>query len=122
MSTRRTEGATFDHGAQYFTVRDERFRRQVEAWRTQGVVEQWAGRFVRLSANGIEVEAEADAPDRFVGTPKMSAVARDLLGKAPIELGVRIAEAHRRDGRWVLRCDADFEYGEFDVLVVCSLI
>lgn len=31
MSTRRTEHGCFDHGAQYFTCRDERFHRQVLA-------------------------------------------------------------------------------------------
>ena len=31
MATRRTaEGPSFDHGAQYFTVRDERFERYVQ--------------------------------------------------------------------------------------------
>ena len=44
MATRRSgEMLRFDHGAQYFTVRDERFQRYVGAWLQDGIVAPWAG-------------------------------------------------------------------------------
>lgn len=116
VSTRRTEQGPFDHGAQYFTARDPRFRRVVEAWHAAGVVAPWAGRFVRVSARG-EV-SEVPPAERFVGLPGMSGIARALRGDLPIELGVRVASAQRTDAGWALRCDAGFELGEFDRLVV----
>lgn len=36
MSTRRQDGHEFDHGAQFFTAREESFRRAVEEWRSTG--------------------------------------------------------------------------------------
>lgn len=61
MSTRRvaTEAgeANFDHGAQYFTVRDPGFRTRVDAWVATGCVAPW-------------VAAGAEA---FVGVPGMNA-------------------------------------------------
>lgn len=114
MSTRRTDDGTFDHGAQYFTARSERFQLQVEAWRARGTVAPWKGRIVRLSSGKAEVEA--DAPMRFVGTPKMSAIGRDLLGQNEIDFSVRIASCERSGSVWKLRCDAGFEHGDYDAL------
>ena len=37
MSTRRGEGWACDHGAQYFTARDPRFRAEVARWLAAGV-------------------------------------------------------------------------------------
>ena len=49
MSTRRSpEGYHFDHGAQYFTVREERFRRYVDSWAAEGLVARWEGRICVL--------------------------------------------------------------------------
>ena len=53
MATRRCEhGAAFDHGAQYFTVRDERFRVCVDSWLHDGLVQPWKGRIVSLRGCG----------------------------------------------------------------------
>lgn len=116
MSTRRTDFGAFDHGAQYFTARDPRFREQVDAWVERGVAARWPGRVVRLAEG--RVLAEESGSDRFVGAPKMNAVARDLLGSVEADFGVRIETLQRGAGGWTLRCDAGFEFGEFDVVVV----
>ena len=41
MATRRIGGSYFDHGAQFFTVRDSRFRDAVERWESDNVVMPW---------------------------------------------------------------------------------
>lgn len=41
MSTRRIQGAVFDDGAQFFTVKDPRFAPFVNAWIEAGVVTDW---------------------------------------------------------------------------------
>src|ERR671938_147655 len=41
MRTDRLEDGVFDHGAQFFTVRDDRFEALVESWVTAGVAEVW---------------------------------------------------------------------------------
>jgi NADPH-dependent 2,4-dienoyl-CoA reductase/sulfur reductase-like enzyme len=41
MATRRSDnGAVFDHGAQYFTVRDQRFQNCVDSWQHAGLVQR----------------------------------------------------------------------------------
>ncbi|MCA9619111.1 MAG: NAD(P)-binding protein [Myxococcales bacterium] len=80
MATRRHESqgqpSSFDHGAQYFTVRDERFRRYVAAWQERGIVAPWEGRIAVLGGDG-----QRDEPrplERFVGTPNMPAICHHL--------------------------------------------
>ena len=73
MATRRVEvgGETlrFDHGAQYFTVRDEDFSHQVSRWQEQGVCARWP----------------IAGDDAWVGTPSMSAPIRALAEQVPVE-------------------------------------
>ena len=75
MSTRRvaTEAgeATFDHGAQYFTVRDPGFRTRVDAWVATGFVAPWA-------AAGAEA---------FVGVPGMNAPIRQMAKSFAVRWG-----------------------------------
>lgn len=41
MATRRIGGSYFDHGAQFFTARDSRFREAVARWESDNVVMPW---------------------------------------------------------------------------------
>ena len=64
----------FDHGAQYFTVRDARFAAEVEAWHKARVVQVWHGKLASFDSEGRE--AVADDHTRWVGVPGMSAIAQ----------------------------------------------
>lgn len=78
MSTRRVEVdgeiLQFDHGAQYFTARDERFLSQVEQWQADGVVARWP----------------VAGPGAWVGTPAMNAPIKAMAAQADVEFGARI--------------------------------
>ena len=88
LATRREEAQTFDLGAQYFTARDDRFLRVARAWRDAGVASPWEGRIVALEREGGALRA-TDPLTRLVGTPDMSALARDLA------IGLEVKRAHR---------------------------
>ena len=110
MATRRTDsGVRFDHGAQYFSARDERFRRYVESWQQAGVVERWNGRIVEIGDGPIR---EQDSSDRFVGVPGMNAVCQHIARGVTVHSGVTIDSMQRED-RWQL-FEADQTMGEFD--------
>jgi predicted NAD/FAD-dependent oxidoreductase len=79
----------FDHGAQYFTVRDPRFSEVAAEWERDRVIAKWPGRIVRFDDEGWE--DEDTAVSRYVGTPGMSAIAAALAGGLDVEFGAKIA-------------------------------
>lgn len=90
MASRRAQmdGETlqFDHGAQYFTARDQRFQRQVKEWQAEGVVAPWT-------------EASDGA---WVGTPAMNAPVRAMAEQADVTFGTRISSIRAVGTVWRL--------------------
>jgi renalase len=87
---RGLSGATvaFDHGAQYFTVRDDRFSEMAAEWERDRVIAKWTGRIVSFDGEGWEDVDESTS--RYVGTPGMGAVAATLATGIDIQYGRRI--------------------------------
>ncbi|KQU54640.1 hypothetical protein ASG72_03130 [Bosea sp. Leaf344] len=81
MATRRVGALQFDHGAQYFTARGERFRDLVERWEQEGRAAQWQ-------------------PGQYVGTPGMTAPARAMAGEAEIVTGAQVTGLARTETGW----------------------
>jgi predicted NAD/FAD-dependent oxidoreductase len=118
MATRRVDDRRFDHGAQYFTIRDHRFARSVEAWRREGVVAPWNGR-VAVVENGRTDLVETSI-DRFVGVPGMNAVCRHLARDLNVAYEIRIQALERESDGWRV-CDGNGrELGSFDAVVVSA--
>ncbi len=118
MSTRRADGRHFDHGAQYFTVRDERFEGFVESWRQNGLVSEWDGEIAVL---GDEAKRWKDRRTRrFVGVPGMNSICRHLAAGLDLTFETRVAGLDRVDGRWLLTSDGGAELGSYDSVVVSA--
>src|SRR5690606_25805763 len=103
------------HGAQYFTARSPAFVHQVEDWLARGVAARWTPRVAVLGRG--RVEDEQAAPVRYVGTPGMSAIARDLAQGLSIQTGVRIASVRRTGAHWLLVTDDEHAIDGFDAFV-----
>ena len=90
MSARRAlvdgETLSFDHGAQYFTARDERFVRQIDDWAADGIVARWP-----VAGN-----------DAWVGTPAMNAPVKAMAAEADVTFGVRISSIRKVGTGWKL--------------------
>lgn len=78
----------FDHGAPYFTVRDDRFSHIVAEWERDKTVARWTGRIVSFDAEGWD-DLETDT-HRYVGTPSMKTIVAQLAHGLDIHLGTRI--------------------------------
>ena len=78
----------FDHGAQYFTVRDHRFSELAAEWERDKVIGKWTGRIVSFDGEGWEDVEEGT--NRYVGTPGMNAIASALAAGLEIECGAKI--------------------------------
>lgn len=116
-ATRRVEPSlSFDHGAQYFTVRDPVFAQSVETWVQQGIAEEWTGRIVDL--DGPNVRPKTDQPVRYVGVPGMTAMARHLAAQATVHLETRISKLDYNENDWTLTDAAEGTHGPFDHVVL----
>ena len=115
-STRRVEpNLSFDHGAQYFTVRNPILQSFVNTWKNLGVVSEWKGRIVKL--NNKEITGTEIIP-RYVGTPGMTAMAADLIKNLEIKKETKIIEVKPLSNQWTLLGEAEVAYNGFDHLVV----
>lgn len=114
-NTREHAEHRFDHGAQYFTVRDDRTRPFLEGWLESGVVEEWAGRLVRL---GIDSLVPARESRRYVGVPGMIALPMHLARGLDVRCGVRVERLERSGGMWRLSDDEGHELGVYAHVIV----
>jgi renalase len=90
---RRLAGASlaFDHGAQYFTVRDDRFSMTVAEWLRDKAAAKWTGRLVSFDGEGWE-DVEPGT-DRYVGTPGMNSIALAMAAGLDITYNQRVEAA-----------------------------
>ena len=116
MSTRRLDhGMSFDHGAQYFTARDERFKRCIHSWMHDGLVQPWRGRIVVIE-DGI-VTADKSSADRFVAVPGMSSIGKHIATDLNIRLQTQVTHVERSNKGWSIAADEGIQLGEFNAVV-----
>ncbi|MBP6406768.1 MAG: FAD-dependent oxidoreductase [Ramlibacter sp.] len=129
MSTRSSPFGTFDHGAQYFTVRDARFAQAIAT--ASATVKPWSANAVRvLDPHGRVAEAAMPSPEaHYVGTPGMNALVRawaqPLAQQGRVELQTQVTRVERDAldaRRWQLRTtgmdDSTHVYSGFDGVVL----
>lgn len=117
-TSRRAAPFGFDHGAQYFTARDPHFRRLVDSWFEKGVVARWEGRIASLRAG--ESSPVRNGTERFVGVPRMSALAKHLALNIEVHCRSRVTSIQRVAQGWRLLREDGAELGEFDRLVIAT--
>lgn len=106
------EQAIFDHGAQFFTVRDERFADLVADWREMGIVEEWSRGFA--TADGSYY---ADGHPRYRGVPGMTAIARYLASGLDVRLDQRVTGIAEGASGWRICCE-DGQHIEAGTLIL----
>jgi predicted NAD/FAD-dependent oxidoreductase len=129
MASRATPFGSFDHGAQYFTIRDERFERALDT--APAARKAWSANAVRvLDPHGRVAEAALPARERhWVGAPAMDALAREwarpLAAGGNVQLDTRVTRIERDAldaRRWQLQTagpeDSVHVYSGFDVVVL----
>lgn len=106
-ATRRHEGHRIDHGAQYFTARDERFSAQVQRWQEAGHVRVWSEGFSTFRDGRLET-SERGHP-RYIFPDGMNGIGK-LLGEGlDVERSSRVIGLERDGTRdssvWQLRLE-----------------
>lgn len=86
MATKRVGEAVFDQGAQFFSVRNERFASHAVDWMARGVAAPWPG----------------SDTERLIGRPCMTAVAKTLADGLEIQREHKVTAAMRASDGWEL--------------------
>jgi renalase len=118
MATRRIDEVSFDHGAQYFTIRSDRFRDALKIAQADGVFLSWNGEVASLSSDGGSQRFQPATP-RYVGVPSMNAGLKAMSIGLDIRLDGRVANITGEPGRWFLHV-ADQREGPFDWIVATA--
>lgn len=95
MATRRFGGGVFDHGAQFFTVRDPRFKTLVDKWEQTGVVREWTRGFSSL--DGLP---SSSSHPRYQGAKGMNSAAKYLTHDLNVQLSTRATSISTDGYQW----------------------
>ncbi len=113
MATRQVGGAIFDHGAQYFTARNQAFRKIVAEWEGQGIVRQWAESFPRPG------NRPQDGFPKYCGVGGMSAICRHLAEPLDIIFERTVIDVSPENTSWLVSTEQGDSY-QTDRLIITS--
>jgi renalase len=108
LATRRIGNAVLDHGAQFFTVRTDRFRTQVDDWLARDVARVWCHGF-----------GAGDGHPRYVGTHGMTTLAKDLAVGLDVRCSTMVFSIRPGGDSWHVVID-DGTIVPADVIVLTS--
>jgi predicted NAD/FAD-dependent oxidoreductase len=103
MATRRVGGAGFDHGAQFFTVRGERFEGLVNDWLAAGAAAEWSRGFADAEGN-----ANPDGHPRYRGSEGMTSIPKHLASGLNVRTGERVLRVDRDGDGWTVAGESGF--------------
>jgi renalase len=101
MATRRVGEGTFDHGAQFFTVRGERFAGLVEGWLGAGVATEWTRGFADAYGRPNE-----DGHPRYRGAEGMTSIPKYISRGLDVRTGERALRVDDGDDCWEVVCES----------------
>ena len=113
MSTRQSDFGNFDHGTQYFTVRDPRFTQALAT--TPAAAKRWSANTVRvLDDTGHVLSTNNRTSDsHWVGAPGMngllkawaSPLADNSIAGSQVHLQSRVTLLNKQEGQWTLNIE-----------------
>ncbi len=92
MATRRMGDARFDHGAQFFTVRDPRLQAYADAWLAAGLIQEWY-------CHAPE-DTNSDGYPRYCGVQGMTDVPKHLAASLPVWREQQVSSLSRDNTVW----------------------
>ena len=106
MATRRVGGGSFDHGAQFFTVRGDRFAGLVDDWLDAGAAVEWTRGFA-----DAEGKPNEDGHPRYRGAAGMSSIPKHLAGGLDVRTGERAVGVDVHADGWDVACESGLQLG-----------
>lgn len=114
-NTREHGPHRFDHGAQFFTVRDPEVRGYLDSWIDAGIVAEWRGALVRIKGGAMEPATDSV---RYVGVPGMISLPSALAEGLDVRVETRVKKLSFEDPGWSLWDVNEADLGSFDSVLV----
>lgn len=109
-ATRRIGDAVLDHGAQFFTVRNDDFARINDEWLRNDITREWCRGF-----------GAGDGHPRYCGTRGMTSISKHLAMGLDVRYGQMAFNIEQSEGQWRVHLD-DATYHEAErVVVTCPV-
>ena len=114
MSTRRTDDWKVDHGAQFFTIRDDRFVNFAAPLIHSGVIRHWRPRLAVFRNETWTLDEWKD--EHYVAAPSMNSLSKHLLEGVEVHYGTQIDSISGYNGHWELNTNKG-DFGFFDLVI-----
>jgi renalase len=105
-ASRTVQGTRIDHGAQFVTAREPRFRAEVEAWLEDGTLRHWTTGIPTWTRAGGWREAAGEAHPRYACPSGMNALGKALAAGLDVTRAVLIAGVRADAGGWLAETSA----------------
>lgn len=120
MSSRRAENEMrFDHGARYFTARDDAFKAYIAQAEKDGAATQWNPRALTPQEGKDPFLRDRFEP-RYVATPAMNALCKREAEAVTLKTQTRITAIEKRGNDTFLQDENGAEYGPFAFVIIAA--
>lgn len=117
ICTRYAKPYVFDHGAQFFIARTNKFKNFLEPLIEAGVIQSWNAKFVEIKKDKIISRRQWDNDNpHYVGSPTMSSIGKYLSQDLNIQLNSEISINRSKD-QWQIVDKEGNDQGVFDWVI-----
>lgn len=114
-ATRRLESNRVDHGAQYFTARDDRFKKQINDWLECSKLKVWSHGFHVLTEEGLQGPTKGHP--RYVFPEGMNTIGKLLAEGLKIENQTKAKTLSKKNNIWHVQSEAGQSFQARAVIV-----
>ena len=117
ICTRYAKPYVFDHGAQFFIARTNKFKNFLEPMIEAGVIQSWNAKFVEIKKDKIISRRQWDNDNpHYVGSPTMSSIGKYLSQDLNVQLNSEISINRSKD-HWQIVDKEGSDQGVFDWVI-----
>ena len=118
IATRRADPFIFDHGAQYFLIKNNEFESFVSPFIEKGIIKRWDAYFKEFEGGKVISERQWNENfAHYVGAPNMNAFCKSLAVDLNIIKNTKIHQVVKSDIGLRLIDDKEVELGIFDWVI-----
>lgn len=112
FSHEMTGEGVFDYGAQYFTARDERFKKWVEKWIKLGIVNKWSEGFVNSKG-----DLKIDNQNRYIGSENMRQITKFMAQDLDLHQSTKVTKFNWEEDKWLVLTEDEKTYYSKNLLL-----